>query len=321
MQAVIVGYGAIGQMHARLLAQDGRIAPAGVVDTDPVRRAAFRQAFAGEEFTTLAEALASRPDAVFVTTPPVFHAEIVLEALSAGAAVFCEKPLATSAGDARRIVEAAARAGVPLQVGHNRRFCPAWQALKRTLDAGLRPFSAAIIKNDPDLSSPPWSADPAITGGLLFDGTIHALDAALWLFGPAAEVYCAARSAVYGDLDNLAITLNFHSGVLATITTCGHASSLPPQERIAIYGEFRAVVMEDLERVSILAEPGAAPVTEDFSSLPFEQRWGYAQQTRAFVDALTVAPVAVTAEDGLRVVELIEACYASARENRIVRLR
>lgn len=308
-------------MHARLLAQDGRVTPAGVVDTDASRRRLFRQHFAGQEFTSLAEALASRPDAVFITTPPVAHAGAVLEALNSGVAVFCEKPLATSAEGARQIVEAAARARVPLQVGHNRRFCPAWLALKRALDAGLRPLSAAIIKNDADLNSPPWSADPAVTGGLLFDGTIHALDAALWLFGPAAEVYCAARSAVYPDLDNLAITLSFHSGVLATITTCGHASPLPPSERIAIYGEFRAAIMEELDRVTLVAAPGAAAVTEDFSSLPFEQRWGYTQQTRAFVDALTgAAPAAVTAEDGLRVVELIEACYRSARENKPVRL-
>ncbi len=321
-------------MHARLLAADPRVELAGVVDTEPQRQAEFRKLYGGAAFGDLDQALAWGPDAVFLCTPNVLHADAAIQALERGVAVFCEKPMATSAADARRVRDAAARPGARLQVGHNRRFSPAYAACRNIIlncagGTPLQPHSASIIKNDADLRTPAWSADPAITGGLLYDGAIHALDAALWLLGPAVEVYCAAHSGVYPDLDNLALVLRFASGAVATVSTCGHASALAPTERLAIYGDHQAVVLEDMERVEWMAldrPPGA----RDYSGLPPDERWGYTQQDRAFVDTLDGAPPAAGdperslrapgAEEGCRVVELIDACYRSARENRPVLL-
>ncbi len=318
---IIAGFGGMGQTHARLLAQDSRVELAGVVEPDPERAGRFHGLYGGAVFADLEPALAARPDAVWIASPNVHHAQTALQALDRGVAVFCEKPMATSPADAQRVRQAAAAARAVFQVGHNRRFAPAYLACRRILDEGLQPFSASLIKNDADLRSPAWSSDPAVTGGLLYDGTIHALDAALWLLGPAAAVYCAARSSLYPDLDDLAITLRFTSGAVATVSTCGHASGLAPLERVAIYGDHAAVVLEDLDRVAHAPAPGAPIVTEDFTQLPYEQRWGYAQQDRAFVDALLGGrPAGAGAEEGCRVVELIDACYRSARESRPVLL-
>lgn len=321
LRIVLLGFGSIGQVHAKVLALDRRVELAGVVEPDPGRREQFRWLYGGGQFHNLEDALAARPDAVFVTSPNVHHTAAVLESLDRGVAVFCEKPLATSVADAHRIRDAARRSGALLQVGHNRRFAPAYRFCRRVVEEGLKPFSASIIKNDPDLHSPAWSADPAVTGGLLFNGTIHALDAALWLLGPAQQVFCAARSGCYPDLDNLAITLRFASGAVANVSTCGHASRLVPLERVAIYGDHASVVLEDPERVAFAPGPNQPIVVEDFRQLPFEQRWGYQDQDRAFVDALSgQGPVAVGVEEGCRVIELIDACYRSARESRPVAL-
>ncbi len=314
---VVLGFGSIGQIHAKMLAQDSRVELAGVVEPDPGRGRQFHTLYGGQQFPTLEQALNARPDAVFVTSPNVHHTAAVLEALDRGVAVFCEKPLATSVADAHRMRDAVKRTGLLLQVGHNRRFAPAYLVCRRVVDEGLRPFSASIIKNDPDLRSPAWSADPAVTGGLLFNGTIHALDAALWLMGPARQVFCGARSGCYPDLDNLAITIQFASGAVANVSTCGHASQLVPLERLALYGDHASVVLEDPERVAHAPGPGQPVVVQDFRQLPFEQRWGYQDQDRAFVDALLAKrPAAVDVEAGCRVIELIDACYRSARESR-----
>ncbi|MGH8246425.1 MAG: Gfo/Idh/MocA family protein, partial [Gammaproteobacteria bacterium] len=267
----------------------------------------------------LQSALNTHPDAVFITTPNAYHAPAVLQCMERAVPVFCEKPLATSLAQASRVRDAVRRAGVVFQMGHNRRFTPAYRACRRILTQGLKPYSASIIKNDAHLRQPAWGANPAQTGGLLYNGTVHALDAALWLLGTADEVYCTARSGVYPDLDNLSLTLRFSSGAVATVSTCGHASGLRPSERLAIYGDHAAVVLEDLDSVSHAPGPDQPIVAYDFRQLPMEQRWGYAQEDLAFVDALSgESAVEVGIEEGYRVVELIEACYRSAREGRPV---
>lgn len=319
---LLAGFGAMGQLHARLLTADDRVHLAGAVDADNSRRNAFCQTYSTEAFASLREGLDVQPHAIFITTPNVFHADAALLALERGIAVFCEKPLATTVGDARRVLAAAAAARVLFQVGHNRRFAPAYRSVRQILDGGFRPRSANIIKNDAHLHTPPWSSDPAVTGGLLYDGTIHALDAAMWLLGSVAEVYCIAQSSVYADLDDFAITLRFRSGAVATVSTSGHASGLAPLERVALYGDHSAVVLEDMDWVSWSPGLDQPVAIQDFRQLPFERRWGYEQEVRAFVDALASGgPAAVGVEDGCHVVELIDACYRSANERRPVLLR
>jgi len=81
---------------------------------------------------------AADPDIVSISTPVPTHAEIVLDCIASGVpeAIHCEKPMATTWGDARLMAQEAARRDVQLTFNHQRRFSPVWREPKRALDEG-----------------------------------------------------------------------------------------------------------------------------------------------------------------------------------------
>src|SRR5687767_9237872 len=106
-----------------------------------VRRPDEARAFAAQHglavSTDLARTLADAGvQAVVLTTPHSLHVEQVIAAAGAGKAVFCEKPLALSRADAERAVDACKRAGVPLGLGHDKRFFPSMRELKKIVADG-----------------------------------------------------------------------------------------------------------------------------------------------------------------------------------------
>src|SRR5437867_269766 len=107
----------------------------------------------------------------------------------------------------------------------------------------------------------------------------------------------------------------------ASLTSVAHTSWLFPYERVEIYGAHKTVVTEELERAWF--SPGMRDQVEavDCFQMPFEQKWGYAMEDRLFIDAcLGARPPAVTAEDGYRATELVEACYQAVRSEQRVTL-
>ncbi len=109
----IIGLGAMGAQMARAATDhpDFVISWAADLREDLIEEARAR--FPDVRFTTDPyEVIGSDVDAVYVATPPATHADLVVAALAAGKAAFCEKPLAVSAADGRRMVEAAQRAGL-----------------------------------------------------------------------------------------------------------------------------------------------------------------------------------------------------------------
>lgn len=137
----VVGTGAIGRDHMRRCAAvlpGCAIAAASDVDAATARRALDAVAPDARAFDDGHALIAdSAVDAVLVTSWGSTHAEYVLAAIDAGKPVFCEKPLATTAGDCRRIMEAEARGGRRLlQVGFMRMFDAGYRQLHATIRSG-----------------------------------------------------------------------------------------------------------------------------------------------------------------------------------------
>ncbi|MDR5698125.1 MAG: Gfo/Idh/MocA family oxidoreductase, partial [Armatimonadota bacterium] len=208
------------------------------------------------------------------------------------------------------------------QLGFNRRFAGVYRFARRLIEQGrLRPLVAQMKHNRGELRHPPWTSEVAVTGGYLYETPVHLLDMARHLLGEVVEVQGLARQSVYGEPDGFVMLLRHESGVIASLTSVAHASWLFPYERVEIYGEHCAVVTEGVERVTF--SPGAHEAAEalDCLAVPFEQKWGYAEEDRSFIDAvLGRSPPPVTAEDGYRATELVEACYRAVRTEQPVRL-
>ena len=312
----ILGAGYIGGVHARNLKRDERVQLVGIADIRPEAA----QRLAGEIGTRpapdLAALLHEGAQAVYVTTPNAHHVDPVLTALAAGVHVFSEKPMATALEGARQIASAAAGSTGIYQLGFNRRWAPAYAYVRELISRGeLRPAMAHVKMNRGELQSPPWVSTTALTGGFLYESTIHLLDMCRFLLGEIVSVICQARTTAYQEPDGFAAILRGASGALVTFHSCAHATWIFPFERIELFGPHQAVVTEEMERVSVSPGLGREIATRNYFQLPMEEKWGYRLEDRKFLDAILEGhPPAVTSEDGLRATELVEGCYRSARE-------
>jgi predicted dehydrogenase len=204
----VVGTGALGFHHARLLRRMEGAEFAGIFDVNPVRAAEV-----AKELDTVAhpslDALLDRVDAVSIAVPTPAHTEVGLAVLSRGIAALVEKPLADSLDGAERLVRQAAAAGVVLQVGHVERFNRAVRAAAPYLDEPrflqcerLAPFQ-------------PRGTDVAV----ILDLMIHDLDLILELVrAEVREVRATGIPVLTPHVDIANARVEFANGAVALVT-------------------------------------------------------------------------------------------------------
>ncbi|MGB8849019.1 MAG: Gfo/Idh/MocA family oxidoreductase, partial [Candidatus Acidiferrales bacterium] len=175
--------------------------------------------------------------------------------------------------------------------------------------------------NRGELVNPPWVWNAKLTGGFLYETPVHMFDLMTYFFGKVDWVEVAARAQEHGELDDFSILISFQSGLQATMKTYAHASWHFPFERFEVYGKHSTYETFEMEKISFTNGLETRTTTYDFSLATMHEKWGYVEEDRLFVDALEgKSPAPVTAEEGYNVVELIEACYQSAREGARVHL-
>lgn len=316
----IIGAGYIGGVHGALLARDERVQVTAVTDL-LAARAELLARTTGAEIAGTAEELIEAVDAVYITTPNTKHTALALAGIASGKHVFCEKPMATSLADAQTILDAASKSNAIFQVGHNRRFAPVYATLKQLLAESGPPHSAHVKMNRGELINPEWVGDPMVTGGFLFETTIHMFDMMRFLFGEIAGLDAVGSSHEYPEVDDFSALLRFESGAHATLASSADASWLFPFERVEVFCHHRTFATREMESLTQSEELDGRHLTHTMQQLSKEEKWGYAQEDRAFVDSIMDgAPVAVTALDGFKSVELVDACYRAVRSGERVRL-
>jgi myo-inositol 2-dehydrogenase / D-chiro-inositol 1-dehydrogenase len=317
----IIGAGGVAAIHAAILVKDSRVQLQSFFDVDSARSRNLASRFGGTAEQSVDELL-QQCDAAFVCTPNTTHEEVATRVLDAGRHVFCEKPFALNLSSATRLRVRAARSGLVYQVGHNRRFAPVYKILKETIDRKeLCPLSVHAKMNRGELVNPSWVWNARLTGGFLYETPVHMFDLMSYFFGPVESVQVAARAHQHDELDDFSILLTFQSGLQATMKTFAHASWHFPFERFEVYGMHSTYETFEMERISFTNGLETRTTTYDFSLASMHEKWGYIEEDRLFVDALDgKSPAPITAEDGYRVVELIEACYQSARDGARVHL-
>lgn len=303
----IIGTGYMGGTHAQLYARNPLTEVHALYDIRPERMEAVSR-MTGAKCMENGEQVIESCDAIIVTTPNTMHAELTIAAAKAGKAVFSEKPMATSLPEAEAVLEASKNARV-FQVGHNRRFAPVYVKLKELI-AEDKIHSAHIKMNRGELQNPEWTSDTSVTGGFLYETTVHMFDMIRFQFGEVAEMTAFGTSRTYPEIDNFSVLLKFKSGLHATFCSAADASWIFPFERVEAFCEHRTIMTQEMENLT--DSRGIDPNFQFFSwhLLSKEERWGYLQENEAFIGAVkneTEPPV--TAFDGYKSVELVEACY------------
>ena len=303
----LIGAGFMSGVHRANLERDDRVLISGIYDVDPTRAGALAVASVDD--------LLEVSDAVYVVSPNTTHVDMALKALAAGKHVFCEKPMATTLEDAQRLHAAVGASKTIFQVGHNRRFAPVYKNVKKLLETS--PAHCAHIKmNRGELQNPTWVGDSSVTGGFLFETPIHMFDMMRFLLGEIVSVQ--ARES---RKDDFSMLVEFEGGQHATFVTSADTSWFFPYESIEVYGEYSTIRTEEMEKLEWRIGLDQPTSVENFANLTREEKWGFGEEDRLFVDAiLNNGKPPVTSHDGLKSVEMTIAVYKSAKEKTAVRL-
>jgi myo-inositol 2-dehydrogenase / D-chiro-inositol 1-dehydrogenase len=322
----VLGAGRIGSMHAELLAQ--RVpgaAVSGVYD-----RTAVADEVAGRlcvtRFGSAEEALAAS-DAVAICTPTGSHADLIVAAAEAGRAIFCEKPVSLELTELDRALAAVDKAGVPFQIGFNRRFDPGHAAVAAAVADGTvgEPQLVRISSRDP---APPPLEYVRGSGGIFLDMTIHDFDMARFVTrSEVAEVF--ARGAVRvddgfaaaDDVDTAVVTLVHDDGCLTMIDNSRQAV-YGYDQRVEVFGSAGMAVSENplAHNAVVRTADGAHTATLPYFYL---ERYipSYLGEWQAFVAAVAAGdPPPVGPLDARAPLVIGLAAWRSLREARPVAL-
>lgn len=314
----IIGTGYIGNVHGRIHSRDERAEIAALYDIIPERAAATAKTIGGKVCGSREELLESS-DAVLICSPNKTHKEIALHALGEGKHVFCEKPFSIGITDAGELRDAANKGSGVFQVGHNRRYAPVYAKLKELLQSD-KAHSAHIKMNRGELKNPVWTGDVNVTGGFLYETTIHLFDMMRFQFGEIEELVAFGSQHEYPELDEFSIIFKFKNGFHCTFASSSDASWHFPFERIEVFCHHRTIMTEEMERLLDSRGMDANFETMSWHMTEKEERWGYVQEDRAFIDAiLSSDQPPVTADDGFKSVELVESVYSAIRTGKPVR--
>lgn len=184
----------------------------------------------------LAQAENLRLDGIVIATPNSLHAPQTLAALDRGLAVFCQKPLALSAREAREMVEAARRADRLLGVDYSYRYTDGAQALRGLAQRGElgRIFSLETVFHNAYGPDKAWCWDRALAGGgALMDLGVHLVDLAFWLLddpevrsvsGGAFRAGLPLDNLSHGDVDDFAnARIELESGAVISVAVSWNA--------------------------------------------------------------------------------------------------
>jgi len=231
-----VGLGWIGTMRLESVSAVAEVAA--LCEPAPQRLEEVARAHPGAAtFSDFNEMLAAdlRLDGVVIATPNSLHAPQTLAVLDRGLAVFCQKPLALNAREAREMVEAARKADRLLGVDYSYRYTEGARELSRAIEAGElgQVFSVDTVFHNAYGPDKPWCFDPRLSGGgALMDLGVHLIDLVLWLLGDPGvkEVHGGAwkggqplREGEVDDFANARLTLEGGASASVAVSWNAHA--------------------------------------------------------------------------------------------------
>ncbi len=204
----VIGTGALGYHHARLLRRMPGAEFVGIYEKNPERAAQVARELETVAHPSL-EALLERVDAVTVVVPTSVHTEVGLAVLSRGLAALIEKPLSDTVAGAEALVRKAAETGAMLQVGHVERFNRAVRAAAPYLD------EPRFLQTERLAPFQPRGTDVAV----ILDLMIHDLDLVLELVGGAVhEVRATGVAVLTPHVDIANARVEFENGAVALVT-------------------------------------------------------------------------------------------------------
>jgi predicted dehydrogenase len=254
-----LGVGWIGKHRLEAIAAVGFAVIAAIADVSRERRDAARASAPGAHVCEHLGQLLELPlDGIAIATPSALHADHAIAALERGRAVFCQKPLARDAGEARAVVDAARSAQRLLHVDLSYRHTEAMQRIREVVRRGDlgRVFAIDLVFHNAYGPEAAWFYDKRLSGGgCVIDLGIHLVDLALWLLGyPAAlhvdsHLYCDGLPADLDRCEDYAVVQLKLAGGVAVRLACSWRISAGRDAVIeaSVFGSGGAAAMKNVD--------------------------------------------------------------------------
>jgi myo-inositol 2-dehydrogenase/D-chiro-inositol 1-dehydrogenase len=289
----VIGLGRMGWLHAEHLngaIRGARVVAAAVDETH--RRQLEASGEAPCPLVPDVEALIAAPriDAIVVVSPTSLHHEHIQAVASAGKAIFAEKPLADSVERSRETADLVRRAGVPFQIGFQRRFDPGYARARTLIDEGrigdVEMFRGLTCDRIPPVSYLRTS------GGLFWDLGIHDFDAARFLMNDDVVEVTASGSilvepelADFDDVDHGVVAMRFRRGGIGVVQNAWRAP-YGYDIRAEVHGTLGKVVTDLDERTPTRLYDAAGFGSERYFLFVERFAEAYRLELQAFVDAV-----------------------------------
>ena len=338
----VIGLG-MGRHHAKVYAASEQADLVALCDLNEKLLAEYQSEFAGAETYTDYETMFAEAnlDAVSVVLPNILHDKVAIAALKAGLDVLCEKPMALNAQRAQSMLDASRATGQKLMIHFNYRFSPPSQFLKRYVDEGnlgqiyyakTRWLRARGI---PKLGG--WFGQKALSGGgPMIDLGVHRLDLALWLMDYPKALSVSASSydllgakiaeasgAKYDVEDLVSALVRLDNGVTLNLEVSWAGGTEKREDMLtALYGTEGAAIQRNCGEGYEFEALGLRDVAGQFAEIsPRCLPHSCPTAVDHFIDCVANdCPPTATAEQGVILMQIIDAIYQSAAEGREIRL-
>ncbi|PYT13726.1 MAG: gfo/Idh/MocA family oxidoreductase [Acidobacteria bacterium] len=303
VRIAVIGAGAFGRNHLRVIHQSQDADLAGILDIDPKRAAEAAAPYGCPVFQALEE-LAAKADAAIVATPTVTHAQVGSRLIELGLDVLVEKPIAQDPAAARSLLEAAARCGKILQVGHLERFNPAVIALESVVGHPLF-FEVHRLSE-----FSPRSLDVDV----VLDLMIHDIDIILSLMRrQPEEIRAAGISILSSKVDIANVRLQFPGGCIANLTASRVSTERVRKLRLFQPHEYISLDYSRQDAIRFRVKP---PMAIDFAPLPVKKDEPLRLELAGFVESVgTRRPPRVTGEQALAAIEVAHSILGKIKEH------
>lgn len=353
----VVGVGGIGDVaHLPNYAKQKDVEITAICDIDEKRLAEMAAKYeVPNTFTNYKEMMKlDELEGVSVCTPNALHAPVAIAAFKAGKHVLCEKPLAMTAREAQKMVKAAEENGCLFMVGFTMRFNDVSAKVKKLVERGtlgeIYYAKAGYLRRRGIPGFGGWFTTKELAkGGALIDIGVHVLDLALWLMGsPEAVAASGMTWSKFGprmsrgervpgmeavgwppgfrigksrtfDVDDLASgVVRLEGGAFLHLEASWCANIIDEGGAVQLMGTKGGVKIVPNGKATLVRETKTKLVTEEIEW----EGGGYEREMKHFVRCIRTGkqPLA-TAEQGVRVMKILDALYASAEKGKEVPVR
>jgi len=330
LKFAIIGCGRIAARHAEIINNIAELSA--VCDIKPERANDFAEKYSADPYNAIEELLKNENniDVFSICTPNSFHTEHTILALKAGKNVLCEKPMAISVSDCKRMMIEADKSGKDLFIVKQNRFNPPVAALKEVIDSGKLgkllnvELNCFWNRNDEYYRQSDWKGKKAIDGGTLFTQFSHFIDLLYWLIGDFKTLNGIGRNFIHNELvefeDTGVVMGEFENGALCTINYTVNSHKQNMEGSITVFGKKGTVKIggqylnvleyQSIDGFEITGLPASRPAND----------YGFYQGSMSnhekvyenVLDVLTKGgTIAANAYEGMKTVEIIERIYKS----------